>query len=198
MSLRIRSRGHHPHWETDNGTYFVTFRLADSLPHSVLKLYEEQRRLLLRNVAAESSDADLRRQMHDLFSEHIETCLDQSSGECYMSRPEIADVVVSALLHFDQRRYDLRTWCVMPNHVHAVFKPAAGESLARIVHSWKSFTACRANKILGRTGAFWQREYYDHLIRDEQDEAHAISYVLRNPEMAGLKNWKWVGQGPRP
>jgi hypothetical protein len=67
--------------------------------------------------------------------------------------------------------------------------------LSDILHSWKSFTAKEANKVLGRCSDFWQPESYDHLIRDEADFNHQVRYVLENPAKAGLKNWKWVGTG---
>jgi REP element-mobilizing transposase RayT len=67
--------------------------------------------------------------------------------------------------------------------------------LPEILHSWKSFTAKEANKLLRRSGDFWQAEYNDHLIRDEADLRHPVRYVLDNPIKAGLKNWKWVGVG---
>ncbi len=60
------------------------------------------------------------------------------------------------------------------------------------MNSWKSYTARMANRILGRTGAFWQREYYDRLIRNENEFERAVRYVLENPVRAGLKNWEWV------
>ena len=92
----------------------------------------------------------------------------------------------------------------MPNHVHVVIQPFAGKTttagtavphseLSEILHSWKSFTSKEANKLLRRSGDFWQAEYYDHLIRDESDFRHAVRYVLDNPIKAGLRNWKWVG-----
>ena len=80
----------------------------------------------------------------------------------------------------------------MPNHVHVVVRLLPGQALAAVVHSWKSFTAKRANTILGLHGTFWQREYYDHLIRNEDELERATGYVAANPEKAKLKNWKWV------
>jgi hypothetical protein len=74
-----------------------------------------------------------------------------------------------------------------------VFRPRKGHDLPEILHSWKSFSAKEANKALSRSGVFWQEESYDHLIRDEDDFRHALTYVLDNPEKAGLKGWKWVG-----
>jgi len=112
-----------------------------------------------------------------------------------MRDDRIAQLVDGALRRFDRERYCLLAWCVMPNHVHAVIQPFDGHDLPSIVHSWKSFTPSRANRILNRSGEFWQREYYDHLIRDEQDLLHSIDYVLRNPDVAELVRWKWVGVG---
>src|SRR5205085_992554 len=89
------------------------------------------------------------------------------------------------------RRYELRACCVMPNHVHVVVEPLEGATLTKILHSWKSFTAHQANRILERSGSFWQTEYFDHLIRDEQDMERAIEYVWKNPDEAGMKNWPW-------
>jgi REP element-mobilizing transposase RayT len=80
----------------------------------------------------------------------------------------------------------------MPNHVHVVLRVLPGNKLADVVHSWKSFTAKQANELLGRRGSFWQREYYDHLIRDEQELERAMRYVSENPAKAGLRDWKWV------
>lgn len=139
-----------------------------------------------------------------LYSEKVERYLDAGYGSCYMKDGRIARVVAHALLHFEGQRYNLAAWCVMPNHVHAVIQPFAGiantggtpvprSELPDILHSWKSFTAKEANKLLRRAGDFWQAEYYDHLIRDEADFRHSVRYVLENPIKAGLKNWQWVG-----
>jgi type I restriction enzyme R subunit len=81
----------------------------------------------------------------------------------------------------------------MPNHVHVVVMPLPGHELPEIAHSWKSFTANEANKLLGRTGQFWQPEPYDHLIRDDEDLEHSIEYALNNPRVAELEDWRWVG-----
>ena len=80
----------------------------------------------------------------------------------------------------------------MPNHVHVLIQTLGEQSLARIVHSWKSYTAHRANEILGRSGTFWQREYFDRIVRDEEDLRRTIEYVIENPVKAGLRDWPWV------
>ncbi len=59
------------------------------------------------------------------------------------------------------------------------------------MHSLKRYTGYRANRILNREGSFWQREYTDRLIRDEEDLAYHIHYTLQNPVKANLvKHWK--------
>jgi putative transposase len=77
-------------------------------------------------------------------------------------------------------------WVVMPNHVHAVVWPMPGQVLSKILHSWKSFTSKPANRLLHRTGEFWQKESFDHWIRDEAECARLVAYVERNPVKSGL------------
>lgn len=192
--MNIRNRGHLPHWESQGATYFVTFRLADSLPEAALQSIEFERKDIVKNARQQNREltAVEQERLDKLFSERIEQYLDSGQGACYLARAEIADLVVAALRHFDGTRYRLLAWCVMPNHTHVVFCPGAAHGLAGVLHSWKSFTAKSANRILGRSGEFWQREYYDHLVRDEQDLYRIVDYVLENPTRAGLKDWRWV------
>lgn len=72
------------------------------------------------------------------------------------------------------------------------------QSLARIVQSWKSYTAKRANEILKREGAFWAREYFDRIVRSPEDLSRTVEYVVNNPVKAGLKEWRWVGVAGGP
>ncbi len=190
----IRNRGHLPQWKRLGATYFVTFRLADSLPQRALESIEFKQKDIVKTADQQHrplTPAEQER-LDQLFAERIEQYLDAGAGSCGLARPEIAEVVAGALRHFDGERYSLLAWCIMPNHVHVVFEPSSGNALADILHSWKSFTARRANEILGATGHFWQREYYDHLVRDPEDLDRVVRYVVENPHRAGLENWKWV------
>jgi hypothetical protein len=76
--------------------------------------------------------------------------------------------------------------------VHVIVRPTPGHTLPQILHSWKSFAAKEANRLLKRRGSFWQPESYDHLIRTEKEFNNQISYILDNPKKAGLKSWPWV------
>jgi REP element-mobilizing transposase RayT len=196
--VSIRDRGRLPHWEAEGATYFVTFRLTDALPESVLKSYEFERTDIIKVAEQQRRPltATERKRLDELFSDRISTYLDRGAGACHLRRPEIATLVAEALRFFHGQRYRLLAWCVMPNHVHVVFAPFTGCGLAEILHSWKSFTSKRANTLLGLAGQFWEREYFDHLVRDDEDLARIIDYVRRNPERAGLKNWERVRVDP--
>ena len=170
------SRGYLPHFDGHDTTQMLTFRLADALPEAVL---ESWRRELHNDGRVHGApDAQLRRR--------IEAYIDAGHGECWLRRPPIATVVESALLHFDGVRHALHAWAIMPNHVHAVLTPHDGVRVDGIMHSWKSYTAQVANRILGREGPFWQREYYDRFIRDAKHYTDAVYYVEQNPVNAGL------------
>jgi len=193
-TVKIHDRGHLPHWEKESGTYFVTFRLADSLPKSVLEEIQLERQAVLRtsNQPHRPLSADERNKLKRLSTEIIERYPDNGAGACHLKRPELASIVADTLMHFDGARYRLFAWCVMPNHVHVAFKSFPRHRLAEIVHSWKSYTAKIFCHRLGMYQPFWQREYYDHLIRDQSELERAIRYTAANPDKANLKQWKWI------
>ncbi len=192
--VTIRNRGRLPHWEKDSATYFITFRLADSLPQSVLERVESERKSIIATAAQLGREltSDERHKILHLSTPVIESFLDSGAGACHLRNFAIAEAVANSLLHFDETRYRLFAWCIMPNHVHVIARVFPGETLATVLHSWKSFSAKRAMQILGSHGIFWQREYYDHLIRNEEEFERSIRYVADNPAKANLKNWQWV------
>jgi REP element-mobilizing transposase RayT len=202
--IKRRRGAYLPHWTRAGGWYSVTFRLWDSLPQHVIDSWLFERKSIVKTAEQMKrplSEHEERRLAH-LYSEKVERYLDNGYGSCFMKDERVADHVRDTLLHFDGVRYSLASWCVMPNHVHVVVQPFCGNTggtpvplseLSEILHSWKSFSAKQANKLLRRSGNFWQAESYDHLIRNETDFRHAVKYVLKNPMTAGLKDWKWVG-----
>ncbi len=190
-----------PHWYRENATYAVTFRLVDSFPDSVLHAYRKEKDELHQKISKAEDDgdpglvSDLRAKLGQLYRARIESVLDEGKGEAWMKDPKIAEIVQSAILHFSGDRYDLGAWCVMPNHVHLILTPREGHSLSEILHSIKRHSAREANRLLDRDGAFWQKESYDHIIRDADDYWNQRTYVLRNAKSAGLTDWKHVGEG---
>jgi REP element-mobilizing transposase RayT len=191
--VRIRSRGYLPHWEKDSGLYFVTFHLADSLPKTTLKKMAESHRIL---STAKASEARLLPEQEAALAEYsprrLEEYFDRGHGSCALADQRIAGAVCAALRFRDRKHYRLLAWCIMPNHVHVVARLLPGANLATVLKSWKQFSSKAANQVLGQRGRFWRPEYYDRLIRNEQEYSRAIRYVVENPVKAGLKNWPWV------
>ncbi len=162
--VRIRQRGRLPHWEKDAGLYFLTFHLADSLPLPVLEKMAERHRILI------AAWVNVSCAIHVMANWWPTLCV---SG----------------------RESGIGSWpgVTCPNPcMWSVCRLLPGQELSKVLQGWKSFTARKANEILGRGGAFWQREYYDRLIRNGDELERAVSYVVNNPERAGLKGWKWV------
>ncbi len=191
--IHRRKGAYLPHWTATGAIYAVNFRLIDSLPQSTLQAWIRERGAII--VRAKTQNRPLTNEeldeLHRLHSERVEKYLDSGQGSCWLSQPQIAQLMQDALAHFDGSRYRLLSWCVMPNHVHAVLQPLDTHQLPEILQSWKGFVAKRANELLDRTGPFWQPEYFDHLVRDEDDLRHAVEYCDGNAEAAGLKDWKW-------
>ncbi len=191
--IRIRQGAHLPHWTRAGGVYAVTFRLADSIPQSVLDGWAAERNelpLRANELGREMTTVELTR-LEKLHSEKFQKYLDSGAGECLLKEDAVARLVAEAFKKFDGERYNLAGWCIMPNHVHVLVQPIGEFDLAKILHSWKSFTAHAANKLLGRFGPFWQAESYDHLIRDDADLDRCLEYAWSNPDAAGLTNWPW-------
>ena len=183
------SRGYLPHWEAGEVPQSITFRLADSLPTTLLERWRNE----LENLPEEEANLERRKR--------IETALDQGHGSGALSKAAIGDLVEHALLHFDADRYRLHAWSIMPNHVHALATPLHGWTLSAITHSWKSFTAKRANAMLRQEGVFWAPEYYDRAIRDEAHYVNALRYIAMNPVKAGLcakpEDWRYSSSWDR-
>lgn len=194
-----------PHLDEPGLIQFITYRLADSLPHSVLDRLESE----LAAVPEERMASERRRR--------IDAWLDAGYGSCVLREPAAARIVVDAWRHFDGERYDLLAWVVMPNHVHVLARVRTGQLLWRIVQSWKSFTGRRILEIMdkaragargsqedARAGArgsqdgcrqLWMREYWDRFIRDEAHLVKSVEYIHQNPSRAGLvdrpEDWPW-------
>jgi 1-hydroxy-2-methyl-2-(E)-butenyl 4-diphosphate synthase len=193
---------HLPHWRIPGATYAVSFRLQDSIPRSAITLYLERKEILLKKLQQHESSASsrshlpellaIRSEISSLYGELIDTSQNATHGECHLAKPEISELVESALRHFDGGRYELIAWSVMPNHVHAILRPIGEETLEKILFSWKSFTAKEANKLLGSDGPFWQPEYYDHIILNGEDLGNQIKYVMNNPVIAHVSA-RWTG-----
>jgi putative transposase len=194
-----------PHIQPTGATMFVTFRLAGSLPTTAIQSLktesEEWTRKMLEAVDQEVRDTLAYEAQRRLFVDWDHALDTAQTGPRWLASPTIATIVAKAIHYFDGQRYDLLAFCVMPNHVHAVFTPKSDSSgqpypVSRVLHSLKSYTAHQANRTLGREGAFWQHESYDHWARDDKEITRIIRYVCANPVRAGLvehwQDWQWT------
>jgi REP element-mobilizing transposase RayT len=191
--VHIRNRGRLPHGEKEEGLYFLTVHLADSVPKSVLTKIAERHRIL---EAAKENNVHLlpeQKTLLDAYSQpRIEEYFDGNAGSCAFMDHRIAGAMAAALRSHEGKHYRLLAWCIMPNHVHVVVRLFPGKELATVVKAWKNFSAKAAKHALGRKGRFWPRDYYERLIRNGDEFGRAIRYVVENPAKAGLKDWGWV------
>jgi REP element-mobilizing transposase RayT len=190
--------GRLPHLKKEGATYFVTFRLVDSLPAAEVARLKHERWAILEQARAAKSPLTWHEEEQLLawYCEKVETLLDAGHGACWLSKPQVAELIANAVRFFQGQRYELRSWVIMPNHVHVVVRPMAGDTLSQILHSWKSYTSKEANKLLHREGqTFWQKESFDHWIRDEAERVRLVAYVENNPVKAGFcqcpEQWRW-------
>ena len=72
---------------------------------------------------------------------------------------------------------------VMPDHVHAlILLPGNGATLGAVVGAFKSQSARRANMLRSREGEpFWQRGFFEHVVRDDHDLLRIRIYIAQNP-----------------
>jgi REP element-mobilizing transposase RayT len=182
-----------PHWTQEGACYHVVFRLNDAIPkHAQVELQEERLRLQRLSEQSLLSPGE-RFEYQRILGAKVEALLLGGHGKSCMADPRAAAIVADSLRHFDGSRYRLYAWCVMPNHVHVLVEPSRGFPLSKILHSWKSYTATEINRLLGRTGALWQPESYDRIIRNPREFHRVRQYILSNPEKAGLQDWTWRG-----
>jgi putative DNA methylase len=216
------TRGDLPHQYQPGYAHFVTYRLANSPSIPTLwKLRLERERRLHERPPVGMARAEYRERVHKIMFGQYDQLLDGAKRMRWLADERIATVVRENLYHHHGSKYELLSYCVMPNHVHVVLQPfesalisgpATAESyvadaasvgyggnsehffetpdhrsvLTGIMHSLKSYTANRANEILERSGSFWQKESYDHWIRDLDELERIIAYVAANPVRAGL------------
>jgi putative DNA methylase len=171
-------RGYLPHFDAPGVTQFVTFQLLDAFPVT--------RRAECEAILKEPDESVKRRK--------LEAWLDRGHGECWLRRPEVAELVEKILLAADGGACRMQSWVVMPNHVHLVVD-VWDVPLVRLVNGWKGKSSRQGNKFLGRRGQFWQEDYYDTLIRDEAHVKRAVRYTEQNPVKAfstqAPSDWLW-------
>lgn len=205
LNYREFYRRNLPHIQPRGAAFLVNFRLAGSLPIEVveqLRVGADRLEKKLLTTKGQKEKLLLRdREQRKLFGKWDDALHKSQIGPFWLKDDRIAQIVADSILYHDGNWFDVLAYCIMPNHGHLVLIPyessgTADYSLTKIMHNIKRNSANHANKVLGRTGAFWQHEGYDHFARDEKELERIIKYVLYNPVKAGLTNdwltWKWT------
>ena len=188
MNKGIHSRGYLPHWDFAEGLQAVTFRLADSVPAAVIKSWKTE-------LSGIPDDATRERELH----RRIARFEDAGHGACVLHRHDCAGIIQATLTTGHPTRYRLLAWCVMPNHVHILFKLAPDFSLGAVIRAWKGASALAINRLLDRAGPLWMADYFDRLIRDLKHLYDCRAYIRNNPVKAGLcahpEDWPFSSAG---
>ena len=109
-----------------------------------------------------------------------------------LALPSVADAIVQSLMHYQNaHKLWVHLLLLMPDHLHGLFSFSRDVSMRRLISDWKRFMA-RQNTIA------WQRDFFDHRIRDEASLTEKWDYVLNNPVRKGLVQTpdEWPYQWP--
>ena len=195
--VRIYYNGFLPHWRQSGCTYFVTFRLADSVPQPVVNewKHERDRWLAARGIdsripgwyqAFKTLAAEDRRTFERHFAGKLFEYLDRGHGACVLRDADISILVADSLMFFHGERLDTGDFVVMPNHVHGLLTPYPGFELEQVLHSIKSYTANQINRSIDRSGTLWMEESHDRIVRDAEELLRIQAYIRANPDKAKL------------
>lgn len=180
-----------PHWQQEGAVCFLTFRLADAIPKYLLDQWSIEREAWFVDHPQPRS-AEVEAEYHRRFSGAIERWLDAEHGSCALRDPSYRAKVEETLRHFDGVRFVHITWVIMPNHVHVLFVLNGACTLEKVVQNWKRRSAREVNQALGRSGTFWQKDYFDRLVRDQDHFANCVRYIRRNPMKAKLREGEYT------
>lgn len=190
LPIRVYYR-HLPHWRQAGATYFVTFRLADSIPQEQLRALKRWRNIW-EQTHPEPHSEETWQELAREITHKTEAWMDKGYGECVFRDRALADEMSQALLHFQDERCLTSCFTVMPNHIHVVMKPLSEIELEDVLESIKRFASRKINSALGRKGHNREEESFDRIIRDEEHLYHVIQYIGRNLEKSGLTKDKWI------
>jgi REP element-mobilizing transposase RayT len=178
-----------PHWNQYSVIYFVTFRLADSLPQEKLKILSEEKKIWIERNP-EPHNAEQKSQFHQRFTERLQQWLDCEYGSMILRNVNARKIVSGAINHFNGTRYHLDEYVVAANHVHALMAPRERHTLSGILHSWKSFTSKKLLDLpiaatLKTAPVVWQKERWDHIVRSERSLEKFREYIRAHSNWGG-------------
>ncbi|HEX6982260.1 MAG TPA: hypothetical protein VF181_05825, partial [Balneolaceae bacterium] len=108
---------HLPHWQPKQAEFFITFRLAGSLPAEAINRLQSYRKQV-----QDTEQEDQNQIQRNIFQKY-EGLLDKfETGPTWLREEKVAQIVQGALNYYDKEHYDLYAFTIMPNHVHLVFR----------------------------------------------------------------------------
>ncbi len=185
-----------PHWQPEEDFFFITYRLAGSLPVSTIKALKDDYEI--QKKRPENQMQEQKEMLREMYFESFDDELEKNLNEPHwLKNDRVAETVLNSLLFNNNKHYILWAACLMSNHVHILLLTLPGSPpLNVILQNHKKFTAVRCNKILNRSGQFWAEESFDTLIRNNKHFYRIVNYIILNPVKAGLikiwEDWKWT------
>ncbi len=187
-----------PHLERRGASYFITWRLAGTIPTELLDKLRFQTRALAGRAEDSRNDSKKREQAaaeHKRLFAQFDRFLDAgNTGPKFLADPRMAEIVLNVVK--DQTSIaSIDCFTVMPNHAHILFTPIAPHTARDVMKRIKQISAYRCLKIDRSASPFWEEENYDHIVR-EGEWARILIYILQNPVVAGLckhwRDWPWT------
>ena len=174
-----------PHWQQLGKMYFITFRLADSIPAEKLSELSQKQEQFKQSYSPPYT-SDQEKEYRHLFYKQLDIWMDNCMGSCILADQRYAEIVKSSLEFYNEQKYMLDHWVIMPNHVH-VLAIVEDTILKQVTHGWKSFSARKMNAISGNSGQVWQHESFDHIVRSEFYLEKYRNYIVGNWLKSGKK-----------
>src|SRR5438132_11625445 len=111
-------------------------------------------------------------------------------GKNQLCRANTGDAVLAPVkLNHERFVWHCRLCLLMPDHLHATIAFPREPGMATTVKNWTKF-------VPGAHGVSWQREFFDHRLRDHHELAAKTRYILMNPIRNGLcdraTEWQWA------
>jgi len=198
-----------PHIYPIGATFFITFRLADSLPQHIFKKLKFEfdieeskiKKVVFDTNAKEEMLYDLRKKLFGKFDQQLDS---HPYGACHLKDSMIAQILWDKIFQYHGKYYNVEALSVMPNHVHMLLDTSIQvpqecdiDEIPKHymdVNKWmqliKGGSSFLINKRLKRSGTLWEKESYDHYVRfNKPGEYERIKeYILQNSRKAGLGN----------
>ena len=169
-----------PHWFQAHKTMFITFRLADSLPHHIIEEFLADRAVMREELKVIGNKS---RKFYEELREHkMESWLNNGHGNCILGNANVRQIVVGALRHYNFKEYLLHSFIIMPNHLHILLSPLTEKPINTVIGRIKGFTSFKIKKLLGIDSEIWQQGMFDRIVRSDDEFKKYVDYIRNNPK----------------